>query len=98
MNVLEPLMIHLSPRLTARVLAPAASLPEDGSVSPQAPSHCPAASLGRYFCFCVSLPASRMCPLHRPLCDATVSATDPSTRASSSMTMATSMVDMPAPP
>src|SRR3954471_2803486 len=98
MNVLEPFKIHLSPCLTARVLAPAASEPDDGSVRPHAPSHLPVARFGTHLCFCASLPARRMWPVHRPLCDATVSATEPSTRASSSMTMATSDVDMPAPP
>src|SRR3954451_12662151 len=98
MNVLEPLMIQVSPFFTARVLAPAASEPDDGSVRPHAPSHLPAARLGTYLCFCASLPARRMWPVHRPLCDATVSATEPSTRASSSMTMAPSCVDLPAPP
>ena len=46
MKVFEPLMIQPSPFLTARVLAPAASEPDDGSVRPQAPSHLPVASLG----------------------------------------------------
>ena len=73
-----------SPLRTARVRAAPASEPEPGSVSPQPPSTSPLASRGRYFCFCASLPARKMCPVHSELCDAIVSPTDASARATSS--------------
>ncbi len=78
MNILVPLRIHLSPLRTAVVFMPAASEPEPGSVRPQAPSHSPVASLGRYFFFWASLPKTRMWLVPRPLCEATVRASEPS--------------------
>jgi hypothetical protein len=48
MNILLPLSTHRSPRRTAVVFIAAASEPLPGSVRPQAPSHSPVASFGRY--------------------------------------------------
>ncbi len=86
------------PSRTARVASPAASDPEPGSVSAHAPSHSPVASFGRYFCFCASFPNVRMCAVPSPLCDASVSASEPSARAISSTTIAYASVSSPAPP
>ena len=98
MKVLDPLITQPSPRRSARVRAPAASEPEPGSVSPQAPSVSPLASRGSQRRFCSGVPARAMWPVHSPLCAATVSAIDPSARASSSMTRATSCMAMAEPP
>ena len=84
MKVLLPVMTQLPPLRTARVRAAPASDPEPGSVRPQPPSTLPLASRGRYFILVASLPASRMCPLHSELCDAMVSPTEASARATSS--------------
>src|SRR5690349_621092 len=48
---LVPLMIQLSPSLTAVHFIFPASLPVLGSVNPQAPSHSAVASLGSHLCF-----------------------------------------------
>ena len=98
MNVLLPFRTQPSPSGLAVVLIPPESLPEPGSVSPHAPSFLPDARSGTYFFFWASLPKSMMCPVQRLLCDATVSATDGSTRASSSITVAASRSPSPAPP
>ena len=87
MNVFEPLSTQCEPARVAVVRMPAASLPELDSVSPQAPIFSPRASGTRYCCFCASVPNIRMCDEHNPLCAATDSETDGSTRASSSMQM-----------
>ena len=87
MNVLVPLMTHPSPSRAADTRIAAASDPAVGSVSPQAPIHAPVASGTRYRRFCASVPNIAMCAAQRPLCAATDSDTDGSTRASSSMQM-----------
>jgi hypothetical protein len=57
MKIFEPLMVHEpSPFSTALVLEPRESEPAPASVSPKANSPWPAASRGRYFFFCSSLP------------------------------------------
>ena len=56
MKVLEPLRIQSSPSRTAVVLRLARSEPPPGSVMPMARMHSPEATLGRYFCFCSSVP------------------------------------------
>ena len=78
MNILLPLSSHFSPCFTAVVFMPAESEPLPGSVSAHAPSHSPVASFGRYCCFCAAFPNMRMCEVPRPLCEATVSASEPS--------------------
>jgi hypothetical protein len=88
MNILVPFKTQPLPSLFAVVRRLAESLPLPGSVSAQAASHSPAAAFGRYLFFCASLPNPSTCPVPRPLCDATVSARDPSTRAISSTQMA----------
>ena len=59
-KILEPLRIQFSPfsSRTAVVCCPCASVPAPGSVRPKAPIHSPEQSLGRYFCFCSSVPFS----------------------------------------
>ncbi len=44
------------------------SLPWLGSVRPKQPTHSPRASLGRYFCFCASVPKSLIGTITRLLC------------------------------
>ncbi len=87
MNIFEPFSTQQSPSFTAVVRIAAASLPEPGSVRPQAASVAPFASGTRYFCFCSSVANIAMCAAPRPLCAATDNATLGSTRASSSMQM-----------
>ena len=57
MKFFVPLSTHSSPSLTATVRMPEASLPEPGSVRPQAAIHSPEVSFGSHFFFCSSLPA-----------------------------------------
>ncbi len=78
MNCLVPFKTHPPSTLSALVLRAAASEPEPGSVSPQAPRASPEASLGKKTSFCLSLPARRMCPVARELWLATVRARAPS--------------------
>ncbi len=85
MNVLVPFSTQLSPSRVATVRVPAASLPASGSVSAHAPSFSPFASGTSHRTFCASLPNIAICAGPRPLCAATDSDTDGSTRASSSM-------------
>ena len=59
-NIFPPLTTYSSPFNSAVVLVEPASLPADGSVNPKAPIISPVASLGRYFCFCSSVPAMAM--------------------------------------
>ena len=84
MNVLVPLSTQSSPSRVAVVRVPAASLPALGSVSAHAPSFSPFASGVSHRAFCASVPNMEMCAGPRPLWAATDSATDGSTRASSS--------------
>ncbi|EWS63046.1 hypothetical protein Y695_03723 [Hydrogenophaga sp. T4] len=44
------------------------SLPWLGSVRPKQPIHSPVASLGRYFCFCASVPNSLIGTMTSELC------------------------------
>ena len=62
-----------------------ASLPVLASVKPHAPIHSPLANLGNHFDFCACEPNCRMCPVHKLLCAAMDSPTDPHTWAISSM-------------
>ena len=87
MNCFVPLMTQQSPSRTAVVRIAPASLPADASVSPHAASFSPRASGARYCRFWSSVPNIAMCAAPSPLCAATVSDTDGSTRASSSMQM-----------
>ena len=86
-KVFDPFSTQRDPARVAVVRMDAASLPELDSVSPHAPIFSPRASGTRYFCFWASLPNMKMCDPHNPLCAATDSDTDGSTRASSSMQM-----------
>ena len=86
MNVFVPFStqrVAIARRRVVRV--PAASLPASGSVSAHAPSFSPFASGTSHRRFCASVPNIAMCAEPRPLCAATDSDTDGSTRASSSM-------------
>ena len=85
MNVLVPFSTQFLPLRTAEQRAPPASDPEPGSVSPHAPINSPVASLGMYFRFCSSLPATKMWFEQSEVCAATMMPTEPSTRDSSSM-------------
>jgi hypothetical protein len=87
MNCLVPLITQQSPSRTAVERMAPASLPAEASVSPHAASCSPRASGVRYRRFCSSVPNIAMCAAPSPLCAATVSETDGSTRASSSMQM-----------
>ncbi len=87
MNALEPFRTHASPSRTAAVRMAAASLPEPGSVRPQAASFSPRASGGRNLALSSSPANIEMWEAPRPLCAATDSDTLGSTRASSSMQM-----------
>ncbi len=66
MKILEPLSTQLPfSSFTAVVCWPWASVPAPGSVRPKAPIHSPEHSLGRYFCFCSSVPYSKIGLQHR---------------------------------
>jgi hypothetical protein len=52
----------------ARVIMLPGSEPWLGSVRPKQPIHSPVASLGRYFCFCASLPNSLIGTITSELC------------------------------
>ncbi len=88
MKVLEPFRTQESPSLTPVVLVPPASEPALFSVSPQHPIFSPLARGTRYFFFCSSVPARKMCPEQRLLWAAMERATPASTRDSSSIAMA----------
>jgi hypothetical protein len=87
MKIFDPFSTQASPSRTAVVRMAAASLPDPGSVRPHAASFSPVASGVRYWRRCSSLPNNEMWAAPRPLCAATESDTDGSTRASSSMQM-----------
>ena len=87
MKLFDPLRIQPSPSRTAVVRIAAASLPEPASVSPHAARARPEASGATKRCFCASDPNMAMWAVPRPLCAATDSDTDGSTRASSSSAM-----------
>src|SRR5260370_28236232 len=63
MNALLPLSTHSPARSSARVASAAASEPEPGSVSPQAPSTSPDARRGRYVFRCAREPKGGMWPV-----------------------------------
>src|SRR4249920_3924967 len=84
---LVPLMIQLLPSLVAVHFILPASLPVFGSVNPHAPIHSADASLGRYFCFCSSLPKLRIWPVQSELCAAILSPIEPQTFEISSITV-----------
>src|SRR5262249_30636409 len=65
MNILEPLRTHRPDRSSAVVLKAAASEPDDGSVSPKAPTLSADASFGRYLCLGYSVQRSKMGTPHR---------------------------------
>ena len=58
MKILEPFSFQWSPSSTAKVCWPWASVPAPGSVRPNAPTHSPLHSLGRYLAFCSGVPFS----------------------------------------
>ncbi len=59
-HILPPLIDQPPSTFLARVFWFAASDPVSGSVSPKHPSHSPEQSLGRWACFCSSLPQRRI--------------------------------------
>ena len=86
-KLFDPFRHQHCPCFTAVVRMPAASLPAPASVRPHAPSISPRASGPSHRSFCASVPNMLMCAEQSPLCAATDSAIDGSTRASSSMQM-----------
>ena len=98
MNIFAPFSNQSLPLRTALVRIPAASEPLPGSVSPQAASFLPEAMSGMNRRRSWSDPKRRMCEVPSPLCDATVSASEPSQRAISSTTIAMLMVSSWDPP
>ncbi|MCY1371633.1 hypothetical protein D9M69_587840 [compost metagenome] len=60
MKVLAPLMTYLSPCFTARVRTACRSEPVPGSVMATEQITSPEAIFGSQYCFCASLPSSRM--------------------------------------
>src|SRR5437588_12600518 len=60
MNIFDPLMTQPESVFLARVFWLAASEPVSGSVRAKHPSHSPEHSLGRYCCFCSSVPQRRI--------------------------------------
>ena len=60
MNILDPLITQPPSVFLARDFWLAASEPVSGSVRPKQPSHSPEHSLGRYLCFCSSVPQRRI--------------------------------------
>ncbi|MCY1303412.1 hypothetical protein D3C76_1485380 [compost metagenome] len=60
MKVLAPLITYLSPCLTARVRTACRSEPVPGSVIATEQITSPEAILGSQYCFCASVPSSRM--------------------------------------
>ena len=98
MNIFEPFRTQPSPLRTAVERSPAASEPLPGSVRPQAASFSPRASGGTQRCRWASVPKWRIWLVPRPLWLATVSASEPSYRAISSMMTATASMSRPEPP
>ena len=98
MNILLPFRIQELPLRTAVLRSAAASDPLPGSVRPQAASFFPAAMSGMYLRRNSSLPKRSRWEVPRPLCEATVSARDPSKRAISSTTMAIETASRADPP
>ena len=84
MKALVPFSTHAPSRSTARVRSAAASEPEPGSVSPQAPSTAPEARRGRYVCFCAGEPKRAMWLVQSELWAHMVMPTEASPRFSSS--------------
>ncbi len=84
MNRFDPSMTQLSPSRRATVRVPLASDPAPGSVRPYPPSTRPLAIGGRKASRCSSLPPSRTPPIASEVWAATISASDPHTRAISS--------------
>src|SRR5438128_10209526 len=98
MNIFAPFSTQPLPLRTAVVRIPAASDPLPASVRPQAASFLPEAMSGMNRRRSSSDPNRRMCEVPSPLCEATVSASDPSQRAISSTTIARLTVSSCEPP
>src|SRR5947199_10838914 len=84
MKALLPFRTHSPSRHSARVRRAAASEPEPGSVSPQAPSTSPEARRGRYRRFCASEPNAATSLEHSELCAHIVMPTEGAPQKSSS--------------
>src|SRR5882672_4257540 len=98
MNIFAPFSSQPLSLRTAVERMAAASDPLPGSVKPQAASFLPAAMSGMNRLRSSSLPNRSRWEVPRPLCEATVSASDPSQRAISSTTQATESVSSSDPP
>src|SRR5688572_21558984 len=97
MNVLDPLMTYLSPRLMARVRMLETSEPAPGSVRQNDASFGASVSIPRYFFFVSSEPAIDTGAEARPLAPSDVWMPEQPQESSSSM-RAPSRWEMPAPP
>jgi hypothetical protein len=86
MNAFDPLITQVSPSSTARVRVPPASVPQPGSVRPNAPIRSPVTSRGSHSAFCASVPKRAIGIAPSDTAASSVIATDESTRASSSST------------
>ena len=99
-HILEPLMIHSSPLITARVRTPPCrSEPAPGSVRARAPSlPLPLVTSGSQRCFNSSLPYFTRGEVPRPLWAARARAVEPQPHPSSSMAITALTASTSAPP
>src|SRR5436305_10473707 len=98
MNCFVPLICQPSPVASARVRNDAASDPDSGSVSANAPIASPRASGGTNRARCSSVPNVRIGRVAALVCTATVTPTPASARESSSSTRMYETKSAPAPP
>ena len=98
MKTLVPLRTYPSPVRRALACSDAASEPDAGSVSANAPSSSPEASRGSHFRFCSSVPNSRIGSLPTLVCTSTITEVEAHACASSSMQTAKASASRPAPP
>ncbi len=98
MKRFEPLRRYTSPRRTAVVRVPPASLPAPSSVSPKPPSTRPLASGGTYRSRCASVPKFMIGDVPSVVCAEIVIECDASTFAISWIAMMNDMRSHPEPP
>ena len=98
MNTLLPLITHCPSTSSAVVCVFPASVPASGSLSPNAASRFPEQSCGSHSAFCSSVPQRWIGIVPSDVCDATVIASEQSTRASSSIASTSESVSAPLPP
>src|SRR5260221_8752275 len=98
MNCLRPLRRQPDPSAVAVVRTDAASDPDVGSVSANAPRPAPSISLGSDLRRCSAVPYFAIEPATMPLFTDTPTASEGQAAASSSSTSANATVDAPRPP